>query len=165
MAVAQLMFLPSTFSCFETNSPAIGSVDFGTVVAQVLKFDDTTEEYVNAAFEVPQSIDSAGTVTFRATVSPATGAASKNVAMTFGHRAAATGEAVDASYTDEDSGDKAITATTGQQTTFEWTETVSNLTWVAEDIVYFRLSRDPAATNDLTGDMYLLHFTIDIPLA
>lgn len=165
MSYAQLHFDPAAFDLLESNVPQQDVVDFGTQIRTVLRYDDTTEEYANGSFEVPQSIDGSGTVTFRAHVSPATGAASKNIAMTFGHKPIDDAEAIDGAYTEEDSGDKAITATTGNLTTIEWTETVSNLGWTAEDFVSFRLSRDPGATNDLTGDMYLLGFTIDIPLA
>lgn len=163
MGIAQAQFSPASLALIEATIPAPDMIDFGTVLARVLKFDDTTEEYANGLFEVPPNIDASGTVTFRATVSPATGAASKNVAMTFGHRPPASGEAIDGAYTDEDSGDKSITATTGQQTQIEWTETVANLGWVAKDIVYFRVSRYSAPTNNLSGDMYLLHFSLDIP--
>lgn len=165
MANALIDFPPGALLLLETNVPQRDIIDFGTVIAEVLRYDDTTEEYANGRFAVPGEINTGGTVTFRAKVSPATGAASKNVALTFGHAARATGEAIDASYTDEDSGDKAITATTGQATFIEWTETVSNLAWAADDEVFFRLSRYDASTNDLSGDMYLLSFQIEIPLS
>lgn len=165
MGTAQIQFPAAALELIEASIPAPDMIDFGTILASVLKYDDTTEEYGNKRFEVPSNIDASGTVTFRATVSPVTGAASKNVAMTFGHRPVATAEAIDGAYTDEDSGDKSITATTGQKTQIEWTETVANLGWVAKDIVYFRLSRYSAPTNNLSGDMYLVHFTIDIPTA
>jgi hypothetical protein len=75
-----------------------------------------------------------------------------------------TGEAIDGSYTEKDSGAKSITATTGYQTIMEWTETVTNLGWVAGDVVYFRLSRDPAVTNNLTGDCYFVRLAVDVPV-
>lgn len=156
-------YQPTAMQPLEATAPAWEVVDFGTVVATVASFDDTAEEYLNGKFIVPANIDTAGTVTFEVTCSPKTGAASKNVAWTFGHAARATGESIDASYVDEDSGDKAITATTGQQTIMTWTETVANLGWAAGDVVYFRLSRDPAAGTDLTGDCYLLMFRVLMP--
>ena len=161
----QLQFPPSAMPGLETLSAAPVVVDFGTIISTVLAFDDSQEEFGNGKFEVPAAIDGGGTVTFRAKVSPATGAASKNVALTFGHRPVADTEAIDGAYTDEDSGDKAITATTENFTFIEWTETVSNLGWVAEDEVFFRVSRIDASANDLVGDMYLVDFVIDIPTA
>ncbi len=157
-------FGPTEMMCLETNRPAQAAVDFGTVIAPVLAFDSTTEEYANYAFAVPENIDTSGTVTFRVTCSPKTGAASKNVGWTSGNRPVNTGEAIDGSYTEEDSGAKSITATTGQQTIMEWTETVSNLGWVANDIVYGRLSRDTSVANNLSGDCYFVKFEIDIPV-
>lgn len=160
-----LMFAPTSMSPLETAAPAWETVDFGTVVATVASFDDTTEEYLNGKFVVPNDVDTAGTVTLEVTCSPKTGAASKNTGWTFGHVAKADGEAVDGTYTEEDSGAKSITATTGNQSIQQWTETVSNLGWAAGDTVYFRLSRDPSVTDDLTGDLYLLEFRISIPMA
>lgn len=164
MAIQSFQFSPPALQCLETNRPAQSSVDFGTIISPVLAFDDTAEEYANGVLEVPDTLDTAGTVTFRVVCSPKTGAASKNVGWTFGHRPVNTGEAIDGSYTEEDSGAVSITATTGQQTIMEWTETVSNLGWVAGDIVYFRLSRDPSVTNDLTGDCYFVRLTVDVPV-
>jgi hypothetical protein len=163
--VMQIQFDPAALTALEANAATPGVIDFGTIISPVYKFDDTTEEYINGRLEVPAGIDGSGTVTFRAFVSPATGAASKNVALTLGHRPVATSEAIDGAYTDEDSGDKAITATTGNLTVIEWTETVANLDWVAEDLVFFRFSRPQASANNLVGDMYLVRFTIDIPEA
>lgn len=164
MATQPIEFDAPDLFCLETNRPAQASVDFGTVISPVLCFDDTTEEYANRHLEVPETIDTAGTVTFRVICAPKTGASSKNVGWTFGHRAAASGEAIDGSYTEEDSGAIAISATTNYQTAMEWTETVSNLGWVAGDVVYFRLSRDPGVTNDLTGDCYFVKLVVDIPV-
>lgn len=163
MGLAIFPFDAQTLACLETNSPEQRMVDFGTVLVRVLAYDDTTEEYANSLLVVPGTIDTAGTVTFRVTCSPKTGAASKNVGWTFGHRPVNTAEAIDGSYTEKDSGAVSITASTGYQTIMEWTETVSNLGWVAGDVVYFRLSRDPAVANDLTGDCYLIEFNVEVP--
>jgi hypothetical protein len=162
---AQIHIDPASFDLLESAVPAQKVVDFGTQIRTVLAFDDTTEEYANFSIECPQNIDSGGTVTFRAHVTAATGAASKNVGLTLGHRPIDDGEAIDGAYTEEDSGAKAIDATTSDLTTIEWTETVSNLGWVAEDFISARLSRDTGVSDDLTGDLYLLGLTIDIPVA
>lgn len=157
-------FGPADLPCLETNRPAQDAIDFGTVITPVLRYDSTTEEYGNGVLTVPENVDTSGTVTFRVTCSPRTGASSKNVGWTVGHRPVNTGEAIDGSYTEEDSGAIAITATTGQQTIMEWTETVTNLGWVANDIVYFRLSRDTSVANNLSGDCYFVKLEIDIPV-
>lgn len=164
MATVPIEFNAPDLFCLETARPAQASVDFGTIIQPVLAFDDTTEEYAGRSFEVPATLDTAGTVTFRVHCAPKTGVSSKNVGWTFGHRAVASGEAVDGSYTEEDSGAIAISATTNYQTKMEWTETVSNLGWVAGDVVYFRLSRDPSVTNDLSGDCYFVTLVVDIPV-
>ena len=126
-------------------------------------FDDTTEEYLYDQFQVPNNLDTAGTVTFTAYVMAKTAAASKNVALTFGHRPLGDSEAVDGAYTDEDTGDVAIDATQGDQTKITWTETVANLGWAAGDQLLCRLSRYAAGANNLSGDMYLIGFSVRIP--
>lgn len=153
------------FDPLETNFAPLETVDFGTVICQLRAFDDTTEEYVNFKFVAPSNIDSSGTVTFRAYVVAKTAAASKNVGLTVGFLPKANGEAIDGTYTDEDSGAVAIDATQDDITIVEWTETVTNLGWVAEDLVLGRLSRDPSVTDDLTGDLYVLQLDIEVPRA
>jgi hypothetical protein len=112
---------------------------------------------------VPPDANTSGTVTFTALVQAKTGAASKNVALTFGHLALADAETIDAAYTDEDADDQPIDATTGNLSVITWTETFANLGWAASDFTYFRVSRFAATTNNLSGDMYLRHFSITIP--
>lgn len=158
------VFQPTAMQPLEATSPAWETVDFGTVVATVATFDDTSEEYLNGKFQVPKSINADGTVYLEVVVSPKTGAADKTVGWTFGHAPRATAEAVDASYTDEDSGAAAITATTAYQTVISWSETVANLGWVADDVVYFRLSRYDTGAADLVGDCYMLLFRIRVPV-
>lgn len=135
------------------------------MILSVAAYDDTTEEFRNGTFQVPTDIDSSGTVTFRAMTFPKTAAASVNVEMRFGHRAVDDGEALDGSYTTEDSGDVVPDSTQDDLTVIEWTETVANLGWVAEDLILFQLSRIAPAGTDLTGDLYLIDFAIDIPQA
>jgi hypothetical protein len=159
-----LILQPTAMAPLETAAPGWEVVDFGTIVATVAAFDDTTEEYQNFKSAIPAEINTAGTVTFEVHCTPKTGAASKNVGWTVGHRAVANGETIDGAYTEEDSGAKAIDATTGDESIHQWTETVSNLGWAAGDTVYFRLSRDPSVADDLTGDCYLLLFRVLIPV-
>ena len=156
-------FSAESLQPLETNFAALVKLSGTTVKTFVRAFDDTTEEYVNGKLLVPSDIDTAGTVTFRVYAMAATAAAAKNIALTFGHVAVNNSEDFDVAYTDEDSGDKAIDATQDDVTEITWTETVSNLAWAASDLVFFRLSRDPAATNDLTGDAYVFSLSIEIP--
>lgn len=142
--------------------PPISYVDLGTVEDYFRAFDDTTEEYVIGSFIVPTDIDTSGTVTFETYGYRSTGTASANMAWTFGHRPLANNEAIDGSYTDVDSGALAISTTAGNIDFLTWTETVSTLGWVANDIIIFRISRD-VATDTLTGDYNGLQFGIRIP--
>lgn len=147
----------------ETNFAALTLVEGTTVKTFARSFDDSTEEYVNSKLIVPSDVDTSGTVTFRAYVSAVTAAASKNVGLTFGHRAITNSEAWDGAYTDEDSGATAIDATQGDVTLVSWTETISNLGWAASDLVFFRVSRDVGVADNLTGDMYMFSFSASIP--
>jgi hypothetical protein len=156
-------FAAESMQPLETNFAALVKLSGSTVKTFVRAFDDTTEEYVNGKLQVPGDVDTSGTVTFRVYCMAATAAASKNIALTFGHVAINDSEDFDVAYTDEDSGDKAIDATQDDVTEVTWTETMSNLGWSANDLVHFRLSRDPAATNDLTGDLYVFSLAIELP--
>lgn len=167
MPTAQITFHPNDFEFNEGNPASIEFLNGTTVDTKVIAFDDTTEEYVNGKFEVPGDISTTGsdTVTFRAYVMAKTAAASKNIGLTFGHLAVNNSEDFDGSYTDEPSGDKAVDATQDDVTEVTWTETITNLGWAANDLVFFRLNRDTDATDDLTGDLFLFHLSINIPQA
>lgn len=147
------------------NTPAFDVITTTNIVATVWKFDSTTQEYLNGKFEVPPNIDTSGTVYFRAIGISAT-AATANVAFDFDHAAVDNDEDLDsASYTTEASGDKATINNQNDLEVHEWSETVSNLTWAAEDEVFFRISRKAASASNLSGDWYLYDFVIEIPLA
>jgi hypothetical protein len=165
MATAELSFAVPGLTATESNFAPIEKVSGTNIKKLVCAFDDTTQEYRNGTLQVPTDINTAGTVTFRAFVIAKTAAASKNVQLSFEHKALDNSEAHDAAYTAEDSGDKAVDATQGDLTEITWTETVSNLGWAANDFVYFRISRKDASANDLVGDLYWELFTIEIPLA
>ena len=156
--------LPSLFAS-EANFAPIEKLNGTNIDTLVCAFDDTTEEYRNGSFTVPGDIDTSGTVTFRAYVRNKTAATSNNVALTFGHLALNDAETADAAYTDEDSGDQAITDANTTVDEITWTETVTNLGWAANNMINFRISRDPADTSNLAGDMYWYTFTIEIPVA
>lgn len=151
----------------ETNFAPLVKLTGTNVNVFARAFDDTTEEYVNGKFMVPSDIDTSGTVTFRAYVTAATAAASKNIGLTFGHLPLNDSEDWDPAspYTDEDTGAVAIDATQDDVTEVTWTETISNLGWAASDMVLFRLSRDTSVADNLTGDMYGFVFEISIPRA
>lgn len=158
-------FPAESMGALEDNFASLERLAGTTVNTFVRAFDDTTEEYVNGKLMVPSDIDTSGTVTFRAYVMAKTAAASKNIALTFGHIALNDSEDFDVAYTDEDSGDTAIDATQDDLTEVTWTETVANLGWSASDLVIFRFSRPAASVNNLSGDMYLFEFSIEIPRA
>jgi hypothetical protein len=130
-----------------------------------LRFDDTTEEYVVTFIEAPKSPNTGGTVTFRVHMYAETPAASKNVAATMSHVATDHNEDGDGSFTDEDSGDKAVqyTASEDRLTIFEWTETWTNLGWTAEDKICLKLSMPQASADNLTDDRLVVLVVIDVP--
>lgn len=160
-------FAAESLQPVEDNFGAIEKLAGTNVNVLVRSFDDTTEEYGNGKFQVPSDLDTDGTVTLRAYVAAATAAGSKNIGLTFGHLALNDSEDWDPAspYTDEDTGAVAIDATQDDVTLVTWTETVANLGWAANDLVLFRVSRDTGVANNLTGDMYLFSFSIEIPRA
>lgn len=163
MPIKEISFDTSNLQALETNFPSLEKLSGTNVKVFVRAFDDSTEEYINGKFQVPAEIDSSGTVTFRTYVSAATAVASKNIALTFGHVALDDSDDFDVTYTDEDSGDQPVSATQDDVTEITWTETVSNLGWTANEMILFRVSRPDASADDLTGDLYMFNFTIEIP--
>lgn len=165
LAPKKYFFAAEGLTAEETNFAAPTKLTGSNVKVKVLAFDDSTEEYSNGKLEVPSDALASGTVTFRAYVSAATAAASKNIGLTFGHLALGDDEDWDPAspYTDEDSGATAISATQDDVTLVTWTETFSNLGWAANDLVLFRVSRDVSVANNLSGDMYLFSFSVEIP--
>ena len=164
MATIEIQFDANTLYCPSTGGAALRLLEGASAETFVRAFDDTTEEYVQGKFRLPDSLDTAGTVTFCVAVTAATAAASKNVQHRFGHIALADSEDFDAVYTNEDSGERPIDATQDDISIHTWTETVANLGWAAGDLVLFRYSRIAPSANNLGGDMYLLHLTIRIPV-
>lgn len=164
MAEAILPFTVAALQTVESPSGTGETVAGANRTKRTVAFDDTTEEYRNGKLAVPGTIDTAGTVTFRAYVWSKTAAASRNVALRFGHRPMSDSDSWDVAYVNEDIDDQAIDATQDDISIIEWTETVSNLGWLADDLVGFRISRIVATTTDLVGDMYWDFFAIEIPL-
>jgi hypothetical protein len=164
MASLELIYEVQAMQVLETNFAPTEKISGSNVKKLVAAFDDTTAEFRNGKFIVPTNIDTAGTVNLTAYVYAKTGAASKNVQLRFGHVPIGDGESFDGAYSTKDSGDKAIAATQNFMTKIEWTETVANLGWASEDIVYFRISRIAPGSDNLSGDMYWDSFEIEIPL-
>jgi len=165
MSICEIQFDAAALQAMEADAAPLALVSGSTVKAVARAFDATTEEFANFRFAVPQDVDTGGTVTFRVACLPATAAASINVAHTLGFCAVADGEDFDGSYTDEDSGDKPVEATQDEISIHSWTETVANLGWAAGDVVFGRYSRPQAASNNLSGDLYVLYVVIEIPVA
>lgn len=158
-----LYFKASDFDVLEANFASLVQDNGTNARVLVRAFDDTTVEYVNFSFGVPGDIDTSGTVTFRVWMYAATAAASKNVELEFEHRAIDNSESWDQTYTAENSGDISIDATQDDITEATWTETVSNLTWAANDLVLAKLSRTAPSANNLSGDLYVIGFRVEIP--
>jgi hypothetical protein len=126
-------------------------------------FDDTTEEFLEASFILPSAI--AGTVTFEAYGYSKTAVASRYIELKLYHSAKADGEGWDAAYANKESGDLLTDSTQDNLNRFTWTETVTNLTWTANDQVRIKLSRIAPSGTNLSGDWILTHFRVIVPRA
>ena len=153
----------SDLDALETNFAPLNQDDGSNASILVRSFDDTTEEFVNFSMSAPNAIDTSGTVTFRAYIYAETAAASVNVQLRLGHISANDNDSWDVAYSNEDSGDVALSATQDQITVAEWTETVTNLGWAADDLLLLRLSRISPTGTDLTGDLQLIGFSTEVP--
>lgn len=157
-----VLFLPQSFGYPATNPAELIEWVGTNTTRQEARFDDTTEEFVTGGFPVPADYDSSGTITIQVMGRSLTAAASKNVAFTFRHLPLADSEAMDAAYTSSASGDSATDATQGDLEVHSWT--VGTPGWTAGDWVDFKLSRNPGATDDLTGDWCLRSMILKIPV-
>ena len=86
-----------------------------------------------------------------------------NVLWTFGERESANSESWTGAYAEYDSAATSFAGATTTQFSVGWSTTASALGWLSGDTVRFRVSRDPAASGDATGDALLDYFYIDIP--
>lgn len=164
---------------YEVIQPVLDKIGDDATTAQVdgsapggswIAFPDSNDQYALGQFHVPTDVKTDGTVTFRIALTPATADAAKNVAFRFSHAPLADGEIMDvsAAWTNEDSGDILLDNTQGNLTLATWTETISNLGWVAGDLVVFRLQRIAPSGADLVGDVLLIGdsgggFNVEIP--
>jgi hypothetical protein len=157
-----VLFLPQSFGYPATNPAELIEWVGTNTTRQEARFDDTTEEFVTGGFPVPADYDSSGTITIMVIGRSLTAAASKNVAFTFRHLPLADSEAMDVAYSSSASGNSATDATQGDLEVHSWT--VGTPGWTAGDWVDFKLSRNPSATNNLTGDWCLRAMVLKIPV-
>lgn len=157
---------PPTAWSIPTSGGAERGTDTGTNgFVDVLNFDASSDEYVQATLKVPPDIDTTGTVTFEVTGYAATGS-SANVVWDLQHSPRTVGgnESWDAAFTSESSGAKACDADQDQLSHHTWTETVSAMGWAANDHVRIRLYRDANNGSDtMPYDFRLTHFRMKIP--
>jgi hypothetical protein len=157
--------IPSGAWNYPTSNPAPLDRDTGTngtILRQL--FDDTTEEFIETIFQVPQDITT-GDVTFEAWGYSVTAAADKFIQLKVYHVPLADSESWDSAYGSKVSGDLATDSTQDDLDKFSWTETVTNLGWGAGEFVRVKLSRVAPSGTNLSGDWGLTHFRIRIPRA
>ena len=160
----EIRFSPSALVGVETNFATLEQLSGTTVKRMIRAYSDSTEQYANSSFIVPENIDPSGTITIKAVVMAKTAVISKNVAITFGHLAIAAGEDYDGSYKDIDSGDVSINGTQDRTTVITMTGSVATADWEAFDDVVLRISRPQASSANLADDMYLLDLTVYVPV-
>ena len=155
--------LPAGSFDYPVTNPAPLDTDTGTngSIKRHL-FDDTTEEFIQGVFQIPADMAS-GTVTFEAWGYAKT-ADGNEIQLRFGYVSLAKSESWDTAYVDKDSGDYVTDSTQDDLDYLSWTETTSNLNFVAGEFVRFQISR--IAIDDgtpLSGDWGLTSFRITIP--
>lgn len=139
--------------------------DAGTNVDMlVADFDQSTDECRTVAFLAPPDITAGGTVTFSAYWYAAS-VTTNNVIWDFRHNSGvAEGVDPDAADTVEASAADAVQGTAGQITVTTWTETQTNLAWVASDLVLGEFCRDANhASDNFAADARAILFAIRVP--
>jgi len=153
---------------YPTSNPAELDRDTGTNHNTFRhNFDDSTEEFIllEPAFELPSNLDTAGTIYFIIEGYAKT-AASANVVFKIYHHAVAQGESWDGAYSTLSSGALSCNGTQDYLDRFSFSETVANLGWSANDLLYLKLSRDAGNASDtLTGDYCVVNVKIRIPVS
>ena len=141
--------------------------DFGSIEILTRAFDATTTEYMQGQFRIPTDLGAgASNVTFEIVGSASTAAASKNVKFTFDFVEVADGGLMTGAYGGAEVwDDQAISATQDDQDIISNTETITNLGWTAGNMVYYRLYRSTATTNNLATDYDVIAFNISVPRA
>jgi len=159
---ARIMFSATALDSIGTNGASLLNLGDATTARLCRGFDDTTETYSYGTFQVPYNINASGTVSFTV-VGGMRSATSGSVGWTLGEREAATAESWTGAYTEYDSVATVVPGATTTQFAIGWATTASALGWASGDTVRFRVSRDPSASGDATGDALLDYFYIDIP--
>jgi hypothetical protein len=159
---ARVMFSATALDSLGTNGASLLNLGDATTARLCRGFDDTTETYAYGSFQVPYNINTSGTVLFNV-VGGMRSATSGSVGWTIGERESAGGEAWTGAYTEYDSVATVVPGATTTQFSIGWSTTASALGWASGDTVRFRVSRDPGASGDASGDALLDYFYIDIP--
>lgn len=157
-------FDAAALASLEDNFTAPSALSGTTIRSWIRPYDDSgTSKWNNLKFPILPDIDSSGTVTFRIYVAAET-AASANTQFRFSYFAASDGSSWDGTYSNVDSGDISITATTNALRIFDWTSPVSSLTdWEDPNFIFWRIARIPATSNDLTDDARVFGFSVFVP--
>ena len=159
--------LPAGSWNYPTSNPASLERDTGTNGGMfVHAFDDTTEEFVilEPAFEIPDNIDTSGTVYF-SLFGYAKTADGNEVQFRIYHSSRDKGESWDNAYSTKDSGDYTTNASQDALDQIEWNETVANLGWAAQDLLRLKLSRIAIVDGtSVSGDYYVTNLKIRIPV-
>ena len=156
--------LPAGSWDYPTANPAPLDTDTGTNGSiKYQRFDDTTEQFVIAVIQMPSDLDVADTVYFEAYGYAETAVADSYIELTVYHSAKTDGESWDAAYSSKISGDLTTDGTQDQLDYFSWSETVSTLSWAADDQIRIKLSRSAPTANNLSGNWGLTHFRLKLP--
>ena len=114
-------------------------------------------------FTVPPDVDTAGTVTFGVYWFAST-ATTGDAVWDFREADVAEGTTWDTAVSTETSAADTTQGTVNQVTLTTWTETTSNLTWAAGDLVLGRFCRDgDHASDSMTDTAKALHYFVRVP--
>ena len=156
---------PATLPLEAADSIPPLAKDAGTNLDQLTcDFDQSTDEGRTVVFKVPSDVNTSGTVTFRAYWYSAS-VTTNEVIMDFRHNSGvADGVDPDVALTTVASAASTAPGTAGQIDIIIWTETVSNLAWAANDLVYGVFERDANnAGDDFAADSKVIGFSVEIP--
>ena len=149
-----------------TTNPAPLERDVGTHRDQFRHLmDDTTEEGLEDVLRLPSDLDASGTVYFGIECRGVTAAAGKQAQVKIRHTAVASGESFDVAHQAVLSGDLNLPNIQDIDGFYEFSETVANLGWVANDSVLIEPSRIEPSGDDLTGDLGFSDFRARLPRA
>ena len=139
--------------------------DTGTNIDQlVVDFDQSTDECRTATIEIPADITAGGTVTFTFWWYSASVTTNEVIWDIRHNSGVAEGVDPDAALTTVASAADTVAGTACQLTRTTFTETQTNLAWIANDLVDFVACRDANnAGDDFAADARLKEITINIP--